>query len=120
MHLQVWALRNDRDDERMRTEVDALVFRPRLSRADRERLDVMLAMMEAYEAHHERWAQGDGGPLRVLRGLPENHGLSASDLGRLLGNRALGSAIVNGKRELSKTHIRTLAAHFAINPGALI
>ena len=46
--------------------------------------------------------------------------VSLDDLGRLLGNRPLGSLILNGKRELSKAHIRKLAEHFAVDPGALL
>jgi antitoxin component HigA of HigAB toxin-antitoxin module len=41
-------------------------------------------------------------------------GPSASDLGRLLGNRGLGSLLLTGKRGLSKTHIRKLSEHFKV------
>jgi antitoxin component HigA of HigAB toxin-antitoxin module len=41
--------------------------------------------------------------------------MGASDLGRLLGNRPLGSAILRGERELSKAHIRILADHFKVS-----
>jgi len=40
-----------------------------------------------------------------LRYLVEQSDMSASDLGRLLGNRGLGSVLLAAKRELSKTHI---------------
>lgn len=56
----------------------------------------------------------------ALRFLLESHGMSASDLGRLLGDRALGTRILNGKRELSKAHIKTLAAHFQVSPAVLL
>ena len=46
--------------------------------------------------------------------------MSESDLGRLLGDRSLGHRILAGERELSKAHIRTLAAHFRLNPAALL
>lgn len=46
--------------------------------------------------------------------------MNESDLGRLLGDRSLGHRILNGERELSKVHIRTLAAHFSLNPAALL
>ncbi|HVX86560.1 MAG TPA: hypothetical protein VH253_17390 [Phycisphaerae bacterium] len=56
-------------------------------------------------------------PLERLRFVVQQAGLSASDLGRLLGNRSLGSALLNGSRELSKTHIRILADTFHLNPA---
>jgi antitoxin component HigA of HigAB toxin-antitoxin module len=46
--------------------------------------------------------------------------MSAPDLGRLLGNRPLGAAILRGERGLSKTHIRTLADRFKANPGLFL
>ncbi len=41
----------------------------------------------------------------------------ASDLGRLLGNRSLGSLLLTGRRELSKAHVRLLAEHFKVDAG---
>lgn len=59
-------------------------------------------------------------PLDRLRYLVEQTGVSASDFGRLLGNRALGSKLLTGEREMSKAHIRALAAHFKVNPGLFL
>jgi antitoxin component HigA of HigAB toxin-antitoxin module len=50
-----------------------------------------------------------------LRYVVETAGMSASDLGRLLGNRGLGSTLLSGKRELSKNHICILADHFHLD-----
>ena len=46
--------------------------------------------------------------------------MSVSDLGRLLGQRELGSKILRGDRELSKAHIRTLANHFRVTAAMFI
>jgi antitoxin component HigA of HigAB toxin-antitoxin module len=50
----------------------------------------------------------------------ESAEMNASELGRLLGHRQLGAAILRGERQLSKAHIRALADHFHINPRALL
>jgi len=47
-------------------------------------------------------------------------GLPASDLGRLLDSRTLGAAILNGRRALSKAHIKKLAEHFRVEPGLFL
>lgn len=52
-----------------------------------------------------------------LRALMNAAEMNASDLGRLLGNRALGNKLLRGERQLPKTHIRRLADHFAVDPG---
>ena len=49
--------------------------------------------------------------------LVELSEMTASDLGELLGNRSLGSKLVRGDREPSKTHIRILADRFKVSPA---
>ena len=58
--------------------------------------------------------------LAVLRYLMDDRRMNASDLGRLLGDRSLGPKILNGDRDLSKAHIRTLARHFHVSPAVLL
>jgi hypothetical protein len=41
--------------------------------------------------------------------------MTDSDLGRLLGDRVLGSKILRGERTLSKDHIRKLRERFKVN-----
>ena len=59
-------------------------------------------------------------PLDALKALLAEHGMSASDLGRLLGNRTLGTPILSGRRALSKAHIKKLAEHFKVEPGLFL
>jgi len=59
-------------------------------------------------------------PVGNLKFLMEQHNMSSSDLGRLLGNRSLGSRILNGHRTLSKEHIRKLSEHFHVNPAVFL
>ena len=44
----------------------------------------------------------------------KQNGLSASDLGRILGHRELGSRILRGERGLSKRNIQKLADYFKV------
>lgn len=83
-------------------------------------LDALSTFVEVYEA--ERFPLNDFrvGPLDALRFLLDEHGLNASDLGRLLGNRTLGPAILSGRRNLSKAHIKKLADHFKVAPGLFL
>ena len=56
-------------------------------------------------------------PLEMLNFLLEQHEMNTSDLGRVIGSQSAASLILNGKRELSKSHIRALAEHFRVEPG---
>lgn len=82
--------------------------------------EALATFVEKYEAADRERIAGDLSPVELLRALLTEHGMSESDLGRLLGDRSLGHRILSGERELSKAHIRTLAEHFALSPAALL
>jgi HTH-type transcriptional regulator/antitoxin HigA len=82
--------------------------------------EAVATFVEKYEAQHHAVDAGGLTPVELLRSLMDEHGMSESDLGRLLGDRSLGHRILSGERELSKAHIRTLAEHFSLNPAALL
>ena len=83
-------------------------------------LEAISTFVEAYEAERFPIDDADLTPLAALKALLAQHGLTASDLGRLLGNRTLGAAILSGRRSLSKAHVRKLAEHFKVEPGLLL
>lgn len=82
--------------------------------------EAVATFVEKYEVEHHSIGKGRLAPVELIRSLMEEHGMSESDLGRLLGDRSLGHRILKGDRELSKSHIRLLAEHFALDPGALL
>jgi HTH-type transcriptional regulator / antitoxin HigA len=82
--------------------------------------EAIATFVEKYEADRHALDDAKMTPVDLLRSLLEEHGMSESDLGRLLGDRSLGHRILAGQRELSKSHIRTLAEHFRLNPAALL
>ncbi len=83
-------------------------------------LDALSTFVEAYEAGRFPIDDSRITPLDALKALLAEHDMNSSDLGRLLGNRTLGAAILSGRRELSKAHIRTLAEHFRVEPGLFL
>jgi HTH-type transcriptional regulator/antitoxin HigA len=87
-----------------------------LSPAEADYLDALATFVEKYDREH--FAEPPAGtPVERLRYVVAQAGMSASDLGRLLGNRGLGSILLSAKRELSKAHIRILAEHFRLDAG---
>ena len=82
--------------------------------------EAIATFVEKYEAKHHALDDAHMTPVELLRSLMDEHGMSESDLGRLLGDRSLGHRILTGERELSKAHIRLLAEHFSLNPAALL
>jgi antitoxin component HigA of HigAB toxin-antitoxin module len=78
-------------------------------------LETLSVLMETYEREHHLKEERPASPLEVLKLLMAEHDMNGSDLGRLLGHRQLGGAILRGERGLTKTHIATLAGYFGVN-----
>jgi HTH-type transcriptional regulator/antitoxin HigA len=77
-------------------------------------------LVEAYDREHHDIDTHHLDPLSMLKYLMQESGMTQADLGRLLGNRALASLILNGHRQLSKSHIRKLASHFKISQALFL
>lgn len=59
-------------------------------------------------------------PNEFLKRLMSLHRMTSGDLGRVIGSSSAASMILRGRREISKSQIKALAEHFAVNPGAFI
>jgi antitoxin component HigA of HigAB toxin-antitoxin module len=57
--------------------------------------------------------------LDVLRTLMDARGMRAADLGRLIG-KSQATEVLQGKRDLSKSHIRALANHFQVSAALFL
>jgi antitoxin component HigA of HigAB toxin-antitoxin module len=108
---------HDKTDLANATEIiDALAGHD-LTPDQEDYLDVLSDLVAKYEQAHSPARRTTSTPLKRLRYLVGEAGMTASDLGRLLGNRGLGSLILRGRRQISKAHIRTLAEHFRLDAG---
>ena len=83
-------------------------------------LDVMTTLVQAYDQQHHALDHKKMSPLEAIQFLMHENAMTASDLGRLIGDRTLGSKILRGERELSKAHILALAERFAVNPSLFL
>ncbi len=114
------AIHDEIEYEQVIRMLDRLTSLPRLTKGQERYLETLSVLVEAYERDQHAIDLRDINAIQVLEHLLESNGWNASQLGELLGNRALGSKILRGERELSKTHIRTLAERFKLNPGLFI
>jgi HTH-type transcriptional regulator/antitoxin HigA len=96
--------------------IDAMAGRD-LNTDQSDYLEALTELAGAYEDVHHKKDLSHVTPLDALRRLVEHNGMTASELGELLGNRSLGSKILRGERELSKAHIRKLADRFKVSPA---
>jgi HTH-type transcriptional regulator / antitoxin HigA len=115
-------LRRGRDYDAAVAVLDSLAVRPEgsLSVGEQDYFDTLTLLVEAYDREHDDVGAEDRDPLSMLKYLMQESGMTQADLGRLLGNRALASLILNGHRQLSKSHIRTLAGHFKVSAALFL
>ena len=105
----------------------AVIGEDRLTRAQADYLSVLTDLFEDAEsrlyadelADLQKEVDALTG-LDSLKHLVEQHDMSGSDLGRLIGNRSLGNAILRGDRQLSKDHIKVLSGHFGVDAGVFL
>ena len=109
-------IRTDRDYRRAVARIDDLVTLTRIApdAEKNEELEVLTILVMAYEAEHVPDAPLD--PVDYLKASMDNRGLTQADLSRLLGSSSRAAEVLNGKRELSKAMIRTLAEEWGWTP----
>lgn len=108
------------DLENAQGVMDRLAVLTKRTRDQEDYLETLATLMERYEAEHAAIEVGDLDPVETLKYLMAGRGMSASDLGRVLGGRTLGPAILRRERELSKAHIKALCRHFSVGPSAFL
>jgi len=79
-----------------------------------ELADLFTLLIEEFEEKHYKLPESS--PLAMLQFLMDQHGLKQKDLVDLFSTPSIVSEVLNGKRELSKEHIRRLSARFHISP----
>lgn len=82
-----------------------------------ELLDTLGTVIQAYEEKHHPIPECSG--IEVLKLLMEEHRLEPADLPDL-GPPDFVLEILNGERDLTVTHIRTLAERFQVSPAVFV
>ena len=83
-----------------------------------DRLDVVVTLIEAYEARH--WAISAPDPIGAIRERMEQKGLRQRDLEPMIGSRGRVSEVLSRKRPLTLPMIRRLAAGLELRADILI
>jgi len=113
-------LKDEVDLDNAQEVADRLAVLDRRTADQEAYLETLSLLIERYEDVHHAIDMGKADPIATLRFLLRQHGMTASDLGEILGQRQLGSKILNGTRQLSKVHIQALCRHFQVAPGAFL
>ena len=99
---------------------DALALLPKRTPDQDDYLETLSTLIEKYEDKHYAIEIDNLDPIKTLKFLMELNDVSMSQLGELLGQRQLGSKILNKTRALSKSHIVKLAKYFKVSPAVFL
>ncbi|MDO9127835.1 MAG: XRE family transcriptional regulator [Parvibaculum sp.] len=112
-------MRSDKDYEWALGEV-ARYFEdePKRGTPQGDRFEVLLGLIEAYEAKH--WAISAPDPVEAIKAQMEQTGRTQADLAALVGSRPRASEILKRQRGLTMSMIRKLSAEWRIPAEVLI
>lgn len=109
-------IQGEEQNQRYIQQLEQLVGRTRLSRAEEKLISLLTVLIEAYENEHH--AIAGARPSDVVRHLMEAHQLRQKDLLDIFGAESTVSDVLNGKREITKEQIRRMSARFHVSAAA--
>jgi HTH-type transcriptional regulator / antitoxin HigA len=107
-------IRTEKENEAYTEILYELDRRSGLTAAEKELAALLTLLIEDFEEKH--YGLPKASPVAVLQFLMDQHGLMQKDLVDVFGTRSIVSEVLNGKREMSKDHIRRLSRRFDVSP----
>jgi len=117
MATELKPIRTKADYKSAMAEVERL-WGAKSGTAKGDRLDVLVTLIETYEARHFPMDPPD--PIEAIQFRMEQQGLTRKDLEPMIGTRARVAEVMNRKRSLSIDMIRRLHEHLGISAEVLI
>jgi HTH-type transcriptional regulator/antitoxin HigA len=106
-------IETEEENQRVIAELERLDARGRpLTREEEKLAELMTLLVRQFES--ERYPLGHAEPVEALRALMEIRQLRQRDLIPVFGASSVVSDVLNGKRSISKSHARKLAALFEV------
>jgi HTH-type transcriptional regulator/antitoxin HigA len=110
----------EQENERFIAVLEQLAFKTELSEAERKLVELLTLVVQDFESRH--YQLEDASPIGVLTELMAEHDLKQKDLVEIgiFATPSVVSEVLNGKRELTKDHIKRLSKHFNVSPLAFL
>ena len=115
--MNVKPIRTKRDYETALKNVETLMD-AKAGSADGDRLDVLVTLIQAYEAKHYPMLPPD--PVEAIKFMMDQRGLTVQDLVSVFGRTNRAYEVLNRTRPLSLAMIRKLHSEFGISADVLI
>ncbi|MFI5378682.1 MAG: type II toxin-antitoxin system HigA family antitoxin [Tepidisphaerales bacterium] len=83
-------------------------------------LDTLILLVNKYEDEHHTPKGVHLTPQQALKAIMNVNGISQAQVGRIIGSESAVSMFLKGERELSKAHIKALAARFRVDASLFL
>src|SRR6267143_6082003 len=111
-------LHTNEECERLTNELMRLDEREELSLEETELAELLTVLIDEYE--ERRYPIRKASPQQTLQHLMEVRKLTQKDLWKLFGSKGIASEVFHGKRSISKTQAKKLAAFFHVSTDLFI
>ena len=111
-------IRTDKELARLTDELQHLDDRENPTPEEQELAELLTVLVEEYE--ERRYPIRASSPRQVLLHLMEARGLAQKDVVKIFASKGITSEVLNGKRAISKTQAKKLAAFFRVSAELFI
>jgi HTH-type transcriptional regulator/antitoxin HigA len=101
------------ENQRLIGIVNGLTDKDRLSLEEKELLELLLVLIRKFEDEHYTTKQT--APNEVLLEMMRAHAVKPKDLYEIFGSKGTTSEVLRGKRAISKSAAKALAARFGVS-----
>ena len=105
-------IETDAEYEHSLAEIEKLIDKKDRSPEEDKLFDLMTALVESFE--EKNYSIPAAPPHEVLQELMRSRGLKQRELLSIFGSDGLASEVVNGKRNISRAHAKSLAEYFHV------
>ncbi len=111
-------IRTDAELARLTAELLRLDEREDATHEERELAELLTILIDEYE--ERRYPIRKAGPRQTLQHLMEARNLTQKHLWKIFGSKGITSEVFHGKRSISKTQAKKLAAFFHVSADLFI
>ena len=117
--MEIRPIRTEADNDAVLIEIAALMDSdPELGTPEGDRLDVLVTLVQAFEAKH--YAMRGVDPVEAIKFRMEQQGMTPRDLEPMIGSRGRVSEVLNRRRPLTMAMVRRLHQELGIPAESLI
>lgn len=99
-------IKTERENERALREIEKLMSKPKLTKAEDEYLELLFVLVENFE--RKAYPMPKPTPQEMVKYLMEDCGYTRKDLAKQLGAESRVSEFLGGKRKLTLSMVRNL------------